>query len=260
MRIFVIPDTQVKPGVPLEHLTAAGNYIADKKPDVIVHLGDHWDMPSLSNFTQKGSLEWEGLRYKEDIEAGQEGMEALLGPLWKEQRKLRLGHRARYRPLMIYCTGNHDPAVRCERFIKGDPRLAGLMAGEDAQIEKFGWDVYDFLDIVKIEGIAFSHYFVNPHSAKKSPLGGMIDTQLKNCGFSFVQGHTQGLKTGKHFLSDGTCRMGIVAGSFYQHDEDYMGPQGNASHWRGCIMLNEVNEGGADVCELSLNYLMKEWL
>ena len=260
MRIFIVPDTQVKPGVKLGHLEAAGNYIADKKPDVIVHLGDHWDMPSLSVFTQKGSMEWEGLRYRDDIEAGQLGMEWLLNPLWKEQDRLKRNHRNRYSPRMVYLTGNHDPAVRCERFIKNDPRLAGMMSGEDAGIKGFGWEEIPFLEIIKIGGIAFSHYFTNPHAAKKGPLGGMMDTQLKNCGFSFIQGHTQGLKSAKHYLVDGTCRMGIAAGSFYQHDEDYMGLQGNASHWRGCLMLNEVANGAGDVCELSLNYLMKEWL
>ena len=42
---LVIPDTQVKPGQSLEHLRWAGQYAADKKPDVIIHIGDHWDMP-----------------------------------------------------------------------------------------------------------------------------------------------------------------------------------------------------------------------
>ena len=45
---LVIPDTQVKPDFHIEHLEWAGQYAVDKKPDVIVHLGDHWDMPSLS--------------------------------------------------------------------------------------------------------------------------------------------------------------------------------------------------------------------
>jgi len=260
MKIFIIPDTQVKPGVPLEHLTAAGNYIADKEPDVIVHMGDHWDMPSLSVFTKKGSMEWEGLRYRDDIEAGKEGMETLLAPLWAKQRKLVVGHRPRYYPRMVYLTGNHDPAVRCKRFIENDPRLEGMMSGDDAEVQKFGWEEHPFLSIVKIGGIGFSHYFVNPHSAIDSPLGGQIDTMIKNNGFSFVQGHTQGLKMGKHYLADGSCRVGIAAGSFYQHDEDYKGPQGNTTHWRGCIMLNEVKDGGGDIAELSMNYLMKEWL
>ena len=44
MKICVIPDTQVKPDVPLDHLLYAGRYIASKKPDVIVMIGDWWDM------------------------------------------------------------------------------------------------------------------------------------------------------------------------------------------------------------------------
>ena len=40
-RYVVIPDTQVKPGVPTDHLEWAGRYVAEKRPDVVVHLGDH---------------------------------------------------------------------------------------------------------------------------------------------------------------------------------------------------------------------------
>ena len=50
MKICVIPDCQIKEGVPTEHLEWAGQYIADKKPDVIVNIGDFWDMPSLSSY------------------------------------------------------------------------------------------------------------------------------------------------------------------------------------------------------------------
>ena len=46
MKIFIIPDTQVKPGVPLNHLEAAGNYIADKKPDVV-----EYSIVNLSSLT-----------------------------------------------------------------------------------------------------------------------------------------------------------------------------------------------------------------
>ena len=49
MRILVIPDCQVKQGVPLEHLTWAGQAIADYRPDIVVNLGDFADMPSLHN-------------------------------------------------------------------------------------------------------------------------------------------------------------------------------------------------------------------
>ena len=46
--IMYVPDTQIKAGVPLEHIAAAGNYAYLRRPDVIVLAGDWWDMPSLS--------------------------------------------------------------------------------------------------------------------------------------------------------------------------------------------------------------------
>ena len=58
MKHLIIPDTQVKPNTPTEHLKWAGQYAAEKKPDVIVHIGDHWDMESLSSY-DKGKKSFE---------------------------------------------------------------------------------------------------------------------------------------------------------------------------------------------------------
>ena len=43
-RIVVIPDTQVRPGDPTDHFDWIGAAIKDYEPDIVVHLGDHWDM------------------------------------------------------------------------------------------------------------------------------------------------------------------------------------------------------------------------
>ena len=73
---LVIPDTQVKPDQSIEHLRWAGQYAVDKKPDVIVMIGDHWfDLPSLSSY-DVGTRSFEGRRYTNDIEAGVAAMEA----------------------------------------------------------------------------------------------------------------------------------------------------------------------------------------
>ena len=56
---LVIPDTQVKPEHSVKHLRWAGKYAAEKKPDVIIHIGDHWDMPSLSSY-DVGKRSFEG--------------------------------------------------------------------------------------------------------------------------------------------------------------------------------------------------------
>ena len=45
---FILPDCQVKPGVDTNYLEHIGKYLVEKKPDVIVCIGDFADMPSLS--------------------------------------------------------------------------------------------------------------------------------------------------------------------------------------------------------------------
>ena len=58
----IIPDCQVKDGVDLSYLTWVGKYLAEKKPDVIVQIGDFADMPSLSSY-DVGRKCFEGRRY-----------------------------------------------------------------------------------------------------------------------------------------------------------------------------------------------------
>jgi len=259
MKIVVIPDTQVKPNTPTNHILAAGKYIVRHRPDVVVVIGDWWDMESLSRFSTKKKVE--GQRVQEDLKAGEDAMDLFLCPLKSLQLKQKIQKKRVYKPRLVFCVGNHDPQVRIPRYIDDNPVMEGMFSGDwtNEYLERCGFEVHQFLEIVEIEGIRFSHYFQNSHSATKSPLGGQIDTMIKNAGFSFVQGHTQGMKMGKHYLGDGTKRLGIVAGSFYQHEEDYMGAQGN-NHWRGIIQLNEVADGSADICELSLNYLLEKYL
>ena len=88
MKILVIGDTQCKPDEDLSYMSAIGNYIVSKRPDVIVHIGDNFDFPSLSTY-DKGKRSFEGRRLKDDIEAGKEGLKLLLSPLKKLQNKQR---------------------------------------------------------------------------------------------------------------------------------------------------------------------------
>ena len=256
-KLLIIPDTQVKKGVPIQHIIAAGRYVVDVQPDVIVIMGDWWDCPSLSRYAT--NLSMEGAKIKDDIKAGKQAMAEFFRPLKNLQARQRANKKRVYKPRIVYLNGNHDPSVRITRYIEQFPILEGMLVDDTRDwMERSGIEVYDFLDIVNIEGIRFSHYHVNPHSAKAAPIGGTIDNMLKCVGYSFVQGHKQGLQMGKHYLSDGTKRLGIVCGSFYMHEEDFMNKQGNR-HWHGIVALNEVKDGCADICEISLEYLMEKY-
>lgn len=254
MRHFIIPDTQVKQGVPLEHLTAAGNYIADKMPEKIIHIGDHFDMPSLSSY-DKGTKRAEGARYQDDIDAGIDGMERLLAPIRRLQSSQRRRKLKVYTPDMHFLIGNHEERIM--RHVNVHPELAGKLSYADLELERFGWTVHDFTRIVVLDGVHYSHYFYNPNTGRA--LGGVCHTRLKNLGFSFTMGHQQGKDQAERYLNNGEVHRGLICGSFYQHNEHYKGPQGN-EHWRGCVMKNQVRDGNYDIMELSLDYLLRKWL
>lgn len=255
MKILFIADTQTKKSVPLEYLTAIGNYAVAKKPDIIVHAGDHWDMPSLSTYESKGSKYFEGLRYKDDIEAGKEGMVNLLTPIWNYNTLRKKNKEKQYKPRMVFTIGNHEQ--RIVKAVNTDPKLEGIIGLHDLELEKFGWEVYDFLEVCVIEGVHFSHYFYNPLTGK--PWAGKAHTMLNNIGFSFVQGHRQGKDIAEKHLANGKTIRGLVLGSCYDHEEEYKGPQANA-HFQGCAMLHEVKDGNYSLMEVSLNYLKSNWL
>jgi hypothetical protein len=251
---FIIPDCQVKPGVAINHLEAAGNYIVDKQPDTIIHLGDHWDMGSLSRY-DVGKKSMEGRRYKDDIDAGKLGMETLLAPLWKYNNKRAKQKLKQYKPRMVFLEGNHENRVTLAA--ENDPKMYGTLSLDDCQIGKFGWEQYKFLHPVVIDGVSYAHYFYNPNTGH--PYGGKASSKLTNVGFSFTMGHQQGKDQAEKYLANGKTIRGLVAGSFYQHIENYKGPQAN-DHWQGCIVKHEVKDGNYCLMELSLDYLVRKWL
>lgn len=250
MKIAVIPDTQVKPGVDTKYLENIGKYILEKKPDVIVHMGDHWDMPSLSSY-DVGKKAFEGRRYKNDIEAGNLGMTSLMKPLNDYNERARANHKPRYTPRKVFLMGNHEN--RINRAVNSDPKLEGTIGVEDLYLQ--GWETYDFLEVALIGGIAFSHYFVTGVAGRPASTA---NAQLNKKHMSCIAGHQQGLQIATAERADGQRLTSIIAGSCYEHDEDYLGHQGN-KHWRGFLMLHEVQNGQFDLMPLSLNYINQKY-
>lgn len=253
-RHLIIADTQVKPGEDLSYLTHIGKYIAEKKPDVIVHIGDHWDFPSLSSY-DKGKKVMEGRRVIDDVQAGHDGMDALMGPIWATQEQQRVNKKKVYNPEMHFVPGNHED--RFDRYANDNPELYGMVGVDSLNIEQYGWTVAKYLKPVCIDGIYYVHYLVNPMNGR--PRAGNAAAQLKAVGSSFVVGHKQVLDIaiGDNQL-DGKFRIGIVNGACYPHDEAYKGFQGN-QHFRGLMVLNEVNDGFGLPMPISLDYLKERY-
>jgi hypothetical protein len=243
LKIAVVTDAQVRMGVPMSHLRAAGRYIAEKRPDVIVCIGDFADMPSLSSHDKPGSRHCEMQRYQNDIDSVKYGMEELLAPIRREPS---------YDPVMILTYGNHED--RITRAGNENPR-GKQPALADLEYEQFGWRTVPFMQPVVIEGVAFCHYFPSGVMGKAITSPSIL---LKTLHMSAFAGHQQGRNIAYARRADGGDLTAIISGSFYQHDEAYLNAFTNR-HWRGMYFLHEVRDGSFDEMALSLNYLLRRY-
>ena len=252
MKILVIPDCQIKAGVPTEHLTWAGKAICEYRPDVIVNLGDFADIPSLSTHDKVGSKYFEGLRYKTDVEVTKEAMKKLLAPLRDLQKSQKETKHKVYKPRMVMLLGNHEN--RIDRAINNNPTLEGLISTKDLEYEK-DWEVHNFLHPTFINGVGFNHYW--PTGAMGRPASSAA-TIINKLHMSCIAGHQQGKQVAYGKRADGKPITSIIVGSYYLHDESYMDKLSNR-HWRGLLVMNEVEDGHFDEMFLSIEYLGKKY-
>lgn len=251
-KILVLPDVQAKPGTDFTYLNKIGRYMVDKKPDTVVCLGDFADMPSLSSYDQ-GKKSFEGRRYIADIEAAKDAMCAFLSPLWEFNAKAKKNKEKQYHPRMVLTLGNH--CNRINRAVNDDPKLEGVLSVDHLGYEGFGWEVVPFLDVIVIDGVAFSHYFVTGLMGRPVTSAAACLTKKHQ---SVIQGHQQGLQIATGYKADGSLLTSVIAGSCYEHNEDYMSWQSN-NHWRGFLMLHDVQDGAFDLMPVSLSYINKKY-
>lgn len=249
----VVPDTQCKPGVDIAYLNWISQFIVDKKPDVIVHIGDHWDMPSLSSY-DFGKRQAEGRRVVADIEAGNHGFDVFNQPISDEIDRLNRNKKKQWNPERHFLLGNHEQ--RIQRAIDSDAKLEGLVSYDDLRVSQLDyWTVHPFLEPFISDGIAFNHYFPSGVAGKPSSTA---NAQLNKQHMSCVAGHQQGLQIATAYRGDGKRITSVIAGSAYVHEEAYLGPVGN-KHWRGILVLHEVDDGQFDLMPVSMNYLEKKY-
>jgi len=242
---LVIPDCQNRYGVPTDHLGHIGNYIIEKKPDVIVQIGDFADVPSLNSYT-RGKREAEGQRLKKDIYAVHRAMECLLKPIHEYNRTSSV----KYEPELHLTEGNHE--YRIEREIEENPRLEGMFDKKDLGYEDFGWKVHDFLKVVTIDGVEYAHYFTSGNMGRPVTSAAAL---LRERQCSAIMGHVQHTDMAFHKK---TQNIAMFCGICYTHDEAYLGPQGNNTR-RQIVMLHEVEDGRFDPMFVSLKFLSKRY-
>ena len=110
---LVVPDSHAHPDYSNERYDWLAELILDIKPDVVIDIGDWFDMPSLCSY-DRGTKGFEGRRYQKDIAAGIEAQDRMLTRLRKQKKKLPRSLKFSYRPITpetATCPAEQIPAV-----------------------------------------------------------------------------------------------------------------------------------------------------
>lgn len=241
-----IPDTQVRDGVDTDHIRRAGLLALDRKPDVIVVIGDWWDMPSLSTHTPAQKIAYDNHNYNRDLKAGIRAMELFLAPIQQYNLHQRAMRKAQYKPTMIFTMGNHE--YRLDRLEEQQPILKGVLPTPERYLIDKGFIVAPFKQPVTVDGVTYCHYCPQTKAPGAVERAHLI-MQRRNS--SWTVGHTQDID---YYVSKHYPRLQcIISGSFYTHDEGYK--DGSNDHWRGLVYKRNVVGGTYDPEFISIDGL-----
>lgn len=215
---LLIPDAHAKPDTPNDRFFWAGKLAAERQPEVIVSIGDWFDMPSLSSY-DKGKKDFHGRRYKDDINSGLEALRLFNLPIIELNKAQRRAHKPLYKPKKIFIKGNHED--RINRVISLNEELEGTVSHDHFMLDKFGWEVVEYRDYVEVDGVYYSHYF--PSGIKGEPITGLnIGASLvAKKGVSCSVGHSHLYDLAIRAKPDGRKIVGLSCGWFGASIEEY---------------------------------------
>lgn len=245
MKHLIIGDAHAHPEHGNERFTWLGRLIHDTKPDVVINIGDLYDFASLCS--QASPRELERARYEADIQAGVEANERLFHEVRKGKKKL---------PRFVYTLGNHD--IRPVKFVEDYPVFEGKLSMKDLRLQDYPWEVYPFLEPVRIDGIAYAHYFTS--GVMNRPIGGIHPAYT-----TAVKGHESRTFGHSHIGPDwkldattGRSVMGLGVGCYVDFDAGYAGIA-NRIWGRGIAICSDVRDGLYDLEWISLDRIKRAY-
>jgi hypothetical protein len=250
---IIIPDPHAHPNFNNDRADWLGKLILDIKPDVVVNMGDTFDMPSLSSF-DKGKASFQGASYEKDINSGLDFLDRTWHPIRKAKKK---------RPKSVYLYANHEK--RLDKVLEYQPELSGSKYGisrKDYCLEDYHNVVVDYNGqtpgIYPSDGINFSHYMVSGVMGR--PIGGDNHARslLSKTHSSCIVAHSHLFDYAIHSSPDGKKTMGLVAGVFQDYQSTWAGNCNNL-WWSGVQILRDVEGGTYDLSCISIEALRRTY-
>ena len=239
--VLTIGDTHTTDTQDLSRFNLLNKFILDKRPDVIIFMGDFLTLQCLSAWDANKRALMEGKRYYKEIAAGNEALDMTF-------------KNVEYGPEVVFIEGNHED--RLTRYLEKDPTFAGAVSvPKDLKLVERGITFIPYREYYQINGVNFTHIPFN----KVREIGGVNicrkASQVTVSSVVFAHTHNAELahvwKPGMPHLQDIYC-----CGAFFEEIEKYM--EGRISeYWRGLSLLNMWKEGRYDVESFSLGRLDK---
>lgn len=247
---IVVPDTHAHYQHPNDRADWLAGLIKDVRPDVVIHLGDSADLPSLSGY-DKGKRGFQGRTYRADIDTHLEFQDRMWGPVVRQKKKL---------PRRVFIIGNHEQ--RIEKALDLSPELVGSIGMKDLQLDNW----YDTIvpyegqtpGIIDVDGIHYAHYFVSGVMGR--PIGGehpaysLLTKHFTSCTCGHIHVADHAIRT----TVDGRKINGLVAGVYQDYDSDWAG-EINKLWTRGVWVKRNVERGNYDLQFISIESLRKEY-
>ena len=200
MKHLIIPDSHAKPDETLRRYEYLGELIMMERPDVIIDIGDWYDMPSLCSY-DRGTAKFHNAIYQADIEAGKEAERLAFSPIVEHNKKSYRQHRKRYKPLIIRCKGNHEN--RINTAINQQHELDGILSDSHTDLHVEGLNVINvpFLEVHVQDDIAYTHYRVSGVMGRPVSSARAL---LNKAHMSITMGHAHTKDTAEDVRADGT--------------------------------------------------------
>ncbi len=270
MRVLTVFDAHVEPGQDLSRFDALGNFIAEKKPNIIVDGGDFSSIGSLSDWDSDKRRKMELRRYANDIEATNEAINRMYAPLVKLQSRARRHKAKMYRPRKVKIQGNHE--YRVDRYLDYNPVMEGTIDySRDISFGDVEFSEYSYIPFMSpheqsasfINGVAFTH---GPRNRAGLISSKYVSARALADAFecSVVFGHTH------RFVRDSLLRVrgdgsrpvhvALNGGCFFEDIPEYA--LNNANDYYPCVLILDLYEEGKFRIEeeVPLDLLKKEYL
>lgn len=248
---LVIPDIHCH----YQHHNQRAHWLArliqDVKPDVVINIGDQFDMPSLSSY-DKGQRGFVGRTYRADINSGLDFSERLFSELRKTKKKL---------PRFVYFEGNHEH--RIERALDLSPELVGTISFNDLDLSRN----YDIIvrytgkttpGTLNLDGITYGHYLISGVMGRpisgEHPAYSLVSKQFQSC----TVGHSHLRDFCSRTNADGRNVNGLVAGCFLDYEVEWAG-EAQRLWWKGVVLCHDVDNGQYEPEFISLKRLKETY-